>query len=188
MLELYEMTKCRPVSTPTFQNVVYSKAQCPKNDAELKAMKEIPYLQALGSLIYLATCTRRDISYAVSELSKYASNTGETHWEGIKRVMMYLRGTSSFGISYGHTPTAANLVGYADASYARCVDTRSSRYGGIYLLNGGPVEWKSKLTPTVALSSMEAEYIGASKFARIEVWLRRSFDEVGFPQAEAIPL
>ena len=187
MLELYGMTKCRPVSTPTFQNVVYSKAQCPKNDAELKAMKEVPYLQALGSLIYLATCTRPDISYA-SELSKKASNPGETHWEGIKRVMIYLRGTSSYGISYGHTPTAANLVGYADASYAKCVDTRRSRYGGIYLFNGGPVEWKSKLTRTVALSSMEAEYIGACEFARIGVWLRRSLDEVGFPQAEATPL
>ena len=176
------------VTTPACPQMTFSKSQCPSTEEEKKEMVDIPYLQALGSLIYLGVCTRPDISYAVSELSKYASNPGKEHWEGIKRILQYLRGTTGHGLSYGHLPSMKRLHGFADASYGRCVDTRRSRFGGVFLINNGPVEWKSKLTQIVALSSMEAEYIGSCEFVRIGVWLRRCLNEIGRLQKEPTPL
>ena len=127
--------------------------------------------------MYLATCTRPDIALAVSELARIASNPGKRHWEGVKRIMRYLQGTSDYGIGYGKSHS--RLFGYVDANYARCIDTRKSRYGGILLLNDGPIEWKSKMQNIIALSSMEAEYIGACEMTKIIVWLRQCLKEIG---------
>ena len=188
VLKRFGMSKEKPASTPACPNTTYSKAQSPSTDEGTKAMETIPYLKVLGSLLYLAVCTRPDIAYAVSELSKFASNPGMEHWNGLKRVMQYLIGTTGLGPSYGHRPQGKELHGFADASYGRCMDSRRSRYGGVYLINNGPVDWKSKMTQIVALSSMEAEYIGACEFTRVGVWLRRCLDELGFIQDQATKL
>ena len=58
---------------------------------------------------------------------------------------------------------------------------RRSKYGGFYLLNDGPSEWKSKMSQIVVLSSMETGYIGAEKLVRIGVWLRRCLEKLGCP-------
>ena len=80
-------------------------------------MVNIPYRSAIGSLMYLSTCTRPDISAAVSELSKFSQNLGTAHWEGVKRVMRYVSGTvvegllskRGFKLRYGVTQTRVML-------------------------------------------------------------------------------
>ena len=182
VLKKFNMMNQRTASTPAFPNMTYSKIQCPKTEEEKLLMRKTPYLQALGSLIYLSVSTRPDISQAVSVLAQYASNPGQIHWEGIVRIFKYLLGTAGYGLSYGHLIDDKQLRGFSDASYGNCVDTRRSRYGGMLLVNNGPVEWTSKLTQIVTLSSMEAEYIGACELVRTAVWLRRCMGEVGFVQ------
>ena len=63
-------------------------------------MIDIPYRSAIGSLTYLATCTRPDIAVAISELSKFSQNPGVAHWEGVKRVLRYVSGTVGDGLMY----------------------------------------------------------------------------------------
>lgn len=85
-----------------------------------------------------------------------------------------------YGISFGQSDS--RLYGFVDANYGRCIDTRKSRYGGILMMNNGPVEWKSKMESIIALSSMEAEYIGACEMVKVIMWLRQCLKEIGRDQ------
>ena len=58
------------------------------------------YRSAIGSLMYLAVCTRPDIATAVSGLSRFNRNPGMAHWEGVQHVLRYLQGTSGEGLCY----------------------------------------------------------------------------------------
>ena len=49
--------------------------------------------------MYLASATRPDISFTVSKLSRFVSNPGDDHWHALERVMRYLKGTASYGIT-----------------------------------------------------------------------------------------
>ena len=73
------------------------------------------YSQIIGSLMYLASATRPDISFAVCKLSRFVSNPGDDHWRALERVMRYLKGTMSYGIRYTGHPKV--LEGYCDANW-----------------------------------------------------------------------
>jgi hypothetical protein len=75
---------------------------------------QLRYSQINGSLMYLATATRPDISFVVSKLSQFVSNPGDDHWHALERVLRYLKGTMSLGIHYTEYPTI--LDGYCDAN------------------------------------------------------------------------
>jgi hypothetical protein len=74
---------------------------------------QLKYSQIIGSLMYLASTTSPDISFAVSKLSRFMSNPGIDHWHALERVMRYLCGTS-YGIHYLGHPVV--LEGYSDAN------------------------------------------------------------------------
>jgi hypothetical protein len=61
--------------------------QCPQNELERKQMEEIPYVSAVGSLMYAQTCTKPDISFTVGMLGRYQSNLRMDHWKASKKVM-----------------------------------------------------------------------------------------------------
>ncbi|KAL0413325.1 UNVERIFIED_CONTAM: Retrovirus-related Pol polyprotein from transposon TNT 1-94 [Sesamum radiatum] len=58
-------------------------------------MEKVPYSNAIGSVMYLMVCTRPDIAYAVSCLSRYMSNAGPPHWEALKWLLRYLSGSAN---------------------------------------------------------------------------------------------
>ena len=64
-------------------------------------MKNIPYIEAIGSLLYIAINTRPDIFHQVSELGKFCANPGKQHWEAVKKVFQYLHFTPTHGIAFG---------------------------------------------------------------------------------------
>lgn len=183
MVLRFDCVDAVPVVTPAQSNVILCKAMSPdKPDIILRTQ----YMELLGSLLYSATSTRPDISYAVSELSKFTINPGSEHWSALIRVLLYLKGTDNYGLLYGDG--GVNLYGFMDASYARCPDTRKSRSGGVVLLNNAAVDWRSKMQAVIALSSIESEYISSCELARLTYWLRSCLSEIGFPQASATPL
>ena len=85
-------------------------------------MKGVPYSSAIGSLMYLATCTRPDLAAAVSELSKFSQNLGVAHWEAVKRAMRYLKGTMGEGLMYKRG-AQVEVWGYSDSGHAGDVET-----------------------------------------------------------------
>ncbi len=117
----------------------------------------------VGSLLYLASWTRPDIAFSVSDLSRFVSNPGKPHLEAAKRVFRCIKKTISFGLTY-KTPVshlfipempANTLWGYVDSDWAGCPDSRRSSSGFVFMLNSAAISWRSKRQATVALSSAD---------------------------------
>nr|GEW17092.1 retrovirus-related Pol polyprotein from transposon TNT 1-94 [Tanacetum cinerariifolium] len=70
-------------------------------DCDVQRKSKVPYANVVGSLMYLMVCTRPDIAYATSVVSKYLANMGKIHWEAVKWILKYLRGTANMGLVYG---------------------------------------------------------------------------------------
>ena len=68
------------VGMPMDMSVILSKKLSPVCAEEQKRMKQIPYLSAVGSLMYASMATCPDITYAMSHLGKYSANHGQAHW------------------------------------------------------------------------------------------------------------
>jgi hypothetical protein len=117
------------------------------------------------------------------------SNPGVKHWLAAKRVLRYLKGTSSLGLTYTRGLSNPNrLIAYADADWATCPETRRSISGYCTIMNGAAVAWKSKKQGAVAISSSEAEFVAASRAADEIVWERRVLASLHLPQREPTPL
>lgn len=100
ILNRFQMSQCKPVTTPLNPNDKLTKEMKPSNDEEAERMKRVPYNEAVGCLMYLAQCTRPDICYTVNVLCRFDDNPGEKHWSAVKHLFRYLRGTSHFRLSY----------------------------------------------------------------------------------------
>jgi hypothetical protein len=142
-----------------------------------------PYRDVVGSLMYLMVCTRPDISYAVSYLARYLNNHGKAHHAAANYLLRYLKNTSELGITYHHKETF-DLIGYSDSDWASDIITRKSTTGYLFMMAGGAISWKSRLQPTVAISSSEAEYMALSYAAQEAVALKRLRAEISFDISE----
>ena len=96
ILERFNMNNCSACVILIQKGDKFNLMQCPKNDVERKQMESIPYASVVGSLMYLQTCTRPDISFVVGMLGRYQSNPGIDLWKAAKKVMRYLQGTKDY--------------------------------------------------------------------------------------------
>ena len=85
-----------------------SSVKLEKNDG--RAVAQLEYASAIRSLMYVAQCTRVDISFEISKLSKFTSNPSVEHWKAIGRVLGYLKNTKELSLQYSKFPTI--LEGY----------------------------------------------------------------------------
>ena len=133
------------------------------------------YQRIIGCLLYLMHCTRPDLAYAVIKLSQFASAPQNHHWEDIKRILRYLRGTTNARLILGKRNTNADdadLVGFFDAAHGDTIDRRSTG-GYIFLYHGSPISWTSKVQRTIALSTVEAEYMSGTEACKELIWIRQ---------------
>ncbi|KAL0378494.1 UNVERIFIED_CONTAM: Retrovirus-related Pol polyprotein from transposon TNT 1-94 [Sesamum radiatum] len=73
-------------------------------------MENVPNSNAISSVMYLMACTRPDIAYAASCLSRYMSNAGPPHWEALKWLLRYLSGSTNTCIKFSKSSKGVNLV------------------------------------------------------------------------------
>ncbi|KAL0368464.1 UNVERIFIED_CONTAM: Retrovirus-related Pol polyprotein from transposon TNT 1-94 [Sesamum calycinum] len=161
----------KPTSVPMAAHFQLSKEQCPKTVSEKEKMKNTPYSNAIGSIMYLMVSTRPDIAYAISCLSRYMSNLGPSHWDALKWLLRYLNSSNNYGITFSKNPQGASLVGYVDSNYANDRDNRKSTTSYVFTLCGACISWKSQLQNIVALSTTEAEYIATTEAFKEAIWL-----------------
>ena len=172
VISRFNMEGCKPVSTPLDLGCHLDNTQQPVTDAERAEMVDVPYRSAIGSLMYLATCTRPDIAAAVSELSKFSQNPGSAHWEGVKRVLRYVNGTVGDGLMY-RRGAQVEVWGYSDAGHAGDRETSRGRTGYVFLSAGAAISWRSSMMKLVTHSSCESEYVGLSEAGNEAVYLQQ---------------
>jgi hypothetical protein len=157
----------------------------PKTPEEVVAMKDFPYVSAVGALLYLATATRPDISHTVSVLCRFNNNPGMEHWKAVKHLLRYLKGTVDMKLTYSPSPSRSHepFVTYTDADHGGDPDNSRSTSGYLLCIGTGAVSWSSKLQSLVALSTTEAEFIAAVEAGKEMLWMRNLLQELGFPVA-----
>jgi hypothetical protein len=172
VLRRFGMSNCKPAKLPMDPGVKLSKAMSPTTPDEIAEANRFPYREIVGSLMYLMITSRPDISFAVGQLAMYMNCHGSQHHAAAQHVLRYLKGTTDVGLTYGLDQGTLSLSGYSDADWGAHLDTRRSTTGYVFYLAGGPISWKSKLQPTVALSSTEAEYMALTAAAQEAMCLR----------------
>jgi hypothetical protein len=169
MLRRYGFDDLKPVSLPMETSIHLTSAQSPSTTQEIAYMRNIPYQEAVGSLMYASLGTRPDITYAVQTVSRFSKNPGQPHWEAVKRIFRYLKGTKEFWLTYGGQQK--ELKGYADADGSMAED-RHAISGYAFLLHGGAVSWAAKRQEIVSLSTTESEYVAVTHASKEALWLR----------------
>ena len=102
VLKHFYMDKSHPLSSPmVVRSLEVTKDPFrPKEENEELLGPEISYLRAIGALMYLANYNRPNIAFSVNSLARYSSAPTKRHWNGIKHILRYLRGTSDMGLFY----------------------------------------------------------------------------------------
>ena len=166
LVSRYGMKESKTKSVPMSTSIKLEQAI----EDNLLDREAFPYSELVGSLLYLSVCTRPDISQAVGVLARYMAKPSMEHWTAAKGVLRYIAGTLKHGICFGGSNIT--VEGYCDADYASDLQTRRSTAGFVYILGGGSISWGSKLQPTMAASTSEAEYMAAAHAVKEALWLR----------------
>ena len=88
VLDKFGMANSKIVQTPLAPHFRLSDQLCPKVEAEMYEMMNVPYASVVGCLMYAMVLTRLDLSYAVSVVSRYMSNLGKEHWRAVKWILI----------------------------------------------------------------------------------------------------
>ncbi|GJR09098.1 putative RNA-directed DNA polymerase [Tanacetum coccineum] len=168
----FNMDKAKVV-VPSYSNFKLTDKDCPSSKKNIEKMDRVPYASAVGSLMYAMVCTRPDLAHAVGVVSRFLSNPGKKHWEAVKWIFRYLRGTSKLGITFGNGKPM--LVGFTDSDMAGNKDNMKSTSGYLMTFAGGAVSWQSRLQKCVTLSTTEAEYMAATEACKELLWFENSF-------------
>ncbi|KAH9724437.1 Integrase catalytic domain-containing protein [Citrus sinensis] len=133
VLERFEMQDYKHVQTPLGPQFKLTAAQSSEDESQVN---EFPYAQAVESLMYAMVCTMLDIAYAISVVSRFLSYPGKIHWNAVKWIIRYLKGSSTCGLMYGKSKSDINeVMGFIDSDFAGDLDRRKSTSGYMFMLN-----------------------------------------------------
>jgi Reverse transcriptase (RNA-dependent DNA polymerase) len=149
VLKRFNMQDSKKGNLPMSHGINLGKKHCPSTNAELETMKKIPYASAIGSIMYAMICTRPDVSYALSVISRHQANPGIAHWTVVKIILKYLRRTKNIFLIYGGEIELV-IRSYTDASFQTDHNDLRSQSEFVFVLNGGAVSWKSSKQETTA--------------------------------------
>nr|GEY14134.1 retrovirus-related Pol polyprotein from transposon TNT 1-94 [Tanacetum cinerariifolium] len=139
----------KSVKMPFGGHFKLSIKDCSVRDYVVERTSKVPYINVVGSLMYLLVCTRLDIAYAVSVVSRYLANLDKNHWEAVKWILNYLRGTAKVGLVYAtNHGNHVDVIGFVDSDYAKEPDK-------------------------------EAKYMALTEAVNEAIWLRGLLEELG---------
>jgi hypothetical protein len=196
--DMYDIPIGKVKDTPMTVNWKHDDTSKP-----LSTDRAVKFVEVSAKLLYLATQTRPDISFAVNTVAQYQrAPPRECDWEAVMRILRYLRGTINLGLFFPKSaspdiivyetmedsiekirgfnfPEGCEPVLYTDASYGE-EPGRKSRSGYLFTVFGAPVIWYSKKQTTMALSSTEAEAGALVEGLKEAKWMKGFLSEVGF--------
>lgn len=167
ILQRFNMTDCNPVHSPCDLN-----SKLISTGDQINIISNVPYQEAIGSLLYLSQGTRPDICFIVNKLSSFNNKPEKQHWLAVKRVLRYIKGTKDYKLKLKQNKDERRVFGYCDSDWASDINSRRSCSGYTFLFQGASISWCSKRQNTVALSTMEAEYMALATATQEAMWLR----------------
>lgn len=173
------MDNAKEIATPMSTSCYLDK------DENGKPVELTKYRGMIGSLLYL-TASRTDIMFSFCMCARYQASPRESHLAAVKRIMRYLVWTKDMDLWYPKGDTC-NLVGYSDSDFAGCKLDRKSTSGTCHFLGSALVSWFSKKQASVALSTVEAEYIAAGSCCAQIIWMKQQLLDYGV-QLDHIPI
>ena len=188
ILSDFSMADCNPALTPMEEGCKLSVSMSPQSLEEKLDMKDVPYRELVGKLLYLAIATRPDISYAIGVLCRFVENPGRPHWDAAKRVLRYLRGTTDMALVYSRPLSPDLFTTFCNADLGGNPDNSRSTSGFAVCMGSGAIQWGSRLQPHVSLSSTESEYTTVSKVGCEVLWMRYLLEEFGYDVSRPSPI
>lgn len=138
---------------------------------------DVPYREAIGSLMYAAVGTRLDIAFATGKASRAVENPLVKDWQGVKRILRYLVDKQDYGLCYSQA-NDDGLVAYCDADFAGDEATSRSTTGFVVLFGGAPIQWRSIRQKMVTTSSTEAEFVSLCTTIKEVICIRKLANEL----------
>ena len=177
ILSRFHMLDCNPKSVPCEPNIV----KIDGSNSEIFENNRL-YREIVGSLVYLMSCTRPDLSYVVTKLSEKLEYPTIAHFNLCKFVLKYIKGTIDQGLIFKQNNDALKLIGYSDSDWGSSSD-RKSITGYCYRLfdDCSFISWKTRKQPTVALSTCEAEYMAVTHAVQEGIFLRQLLLDLRYP-------
>lgn len=206
ILRRFNMEQCNPRKTPMDEKPVLHLDMDPVPEKSEDYKENFPYASAMGSLLYLRL-TRPDCLVTISILAKFMKNPSKSHWQAVKAVMRYVKGTKKRGLLFYRTMKERTALWtlrmWVDSDYATDVDTRRSRAGFLIYLNKNLIAFNSALQrgtdlmkkfpglklpvtamddepmPSMATATCGAEYMALSLAVKELVWIYMLLKTIG---------
>ena len=171
LLKNFNMEQSHPLAAPMISRSKIKEDPYHPREEEEEVVDKQRYLTAIGAFTYLTTHTRPGIGFATSILARHSQNPTARHWNGVKHLMRYLRGTEDLGLHYRKVQNP-ETTGYADSGFKTDEVTGKSQTWYIFIRDGAPISWKSVKQTVTATSTNHAELFAFHEAAREAVWLR----------------
>lgn len=167
-----KMSEASSVFTPADPGSRLHSEGAPFEDPKL-------FRRVVGSLQYV-TITRPDITYAVNRVCQFMHSPTTLHWQATKRILRYLKGTSTHCLHFKPTQ-AQSLLAYSDAGWLSDPEDSRSQYGYAIFHGSNLISWTSKKQKVVARSSTESEYRSLAYIAAELIWIQQLLTDLYMP-------
>ncbi|MBW0484709.1 hypothetical protein O181_024424 [Austropuccinia psidii MF-1] len=147
----------------------------------------INYRSAIGSLNYISSNTRPDITFSVSHLSQFLERPGMQQWNACLQVFRYLYHSKNLCLTFKNHG-AHHIKTYADADWGNSPIDQRSVSGFTISINQHLISWRSKKQQTVSHSTTEAKYKSLSDAAKETIWLMNLINEIQLTTSSLNPL
>ena len=127
--------------------------------------------------MYLINCTHSNIAFSVNLLARYNSTPTRRHWNGIKHILRYLRGTTDMSLFYLRE-SKQQLLGYADVGYLSDPHKGRSQIGYVFNYNGTAISWRFVKQAMVTTLSNHLEILAIHEASRECIWLRSMIQHI----------
>ena len=197
LLEEWNLTSCRTVSTPFPSNFSDLPSAAPTSLPSISDADLVPHYQRLvGCLLYLAIATRPDISFYAMWLGQFSATPTRNHLLIAKHVLRYLAGTRTLALRLGAPSPCipSTLSGYmknvgcSDADWASDAIDRKSISGYSFFFQGSLVSWSAIKQKAIALSSTEAEYYAMANAFKEALWICSFLSLLKLPVPRPFPI
>ena len=192
LLDKYGLTNCNSSKVPMRPDT--DLAGLPISPLAEKTTMKSAFCMLVGELMYIAINTRPEISYAVNQCSRYMTKATKAHYEVLKHILRYLAGVKHLRLTWCASAALKKgfkffqIYSFADTSWADDKNSRKSTCCYLVFVHNAAFSWRSFMSPIVAMSTSEAELIGACACAQEIQFCRKLAAELGFRQYAPTPL